>query len=385
MKPVKTITLPDWLPTQDLEDIFSCFGKGQILLVGGCVRNALMTHGETDIDLATPLKPQEVMEKFRTEGWKVIPTGFDHGTVTVVLKGRPYEVTTLRKDIATDGRHAVVGFTDDWLEDARRRDFTINALYMDLDGRIFDPTGQGLDDVANGQVRFVGRAAQRVQEDYLRILRFFRFWAWYGKGVPDDEGLQACARYAKALENISRERITQEFLKILDANGASETLEIMFAQGILTDLPHSSYSPATLKILVALQVESGAQNIFSRLFIIGGCQPHYFEKYLRLSHQQKNFLVKLIKAIDPALYTDRKEVKKAIFYHGNDLLVQGYLLRLAMEGEEPDPAILELLQNWQAPECPVTGATLLAEGYQTGPELGQELERRVKEWVEKHL
>lgn len=194
-------------------------GEGAARFVGGCVRDTLLGRDtrEPDLDIATRLTPDQVMESLAAQGLRVEPTGLDHGTVTAVAFGRPFEITTLRKDVETDGRRAVVAFTSDWAEDAARRDFTMNALYADPDGRVHDPTGQGLADAVAGRVIFVGDPDTRIREDYLRILRFFRFLAHYGEGAPDPAALEACSRHAGQLARLSAERIAKEVLKLLAA------------------------------------------------------------------------------------------------------------------------------------------------------------------------
>ena len=197
-----TPALRDWslLKQPPLRAVFDALdGEGRATrIVGGAVRDALLGRDVTDADLATVLLPADVIARAEAAGLKTVPTGIEHGTVTVVSGGRPFEVTTLRRDIETDGRHAVVRYSTDWKEDASRRDFTMNALYCDMSGEVFDPLG-GLADLRASRVRFIGRAEDRIREDYLRILRFFRFFAWYGEGRPDPDGLRACARLKSGL------------------------------------------------------------------------------------------------------------------------------------------------------------------------------------------
>ena len=189
---------------------------GDARFVGGVVRNTLLGLAVKDIDIATPLPPDEVMRRLKRANIRAVPTGIDHGTITAIVDGRPFEVTTLRRDVSTDGRHAAVTYTTDWREDAARRDFTINALYASADGEIFDYHG-GLADLAQGRVRFIGDARARIREDYLRILRLFRFHAWYGKGDIDPDALNAVAHEKAGLAKLSGERIQQEFLRLLEA------------------------------------------------------------------------------------------------------------------------------------------------------------------------
>lgn len=203
-------------------------------LVGGCVRNALLDEPVADIDLATDATPDEVQSVASSVGFKAVPTGIEHGTVTVIAHDRPHEVTTFRRDVATDGRHAVIAFSNDLTEDARRRDFTMNALYADRSGNVFDPVG-GLPDVLARRVRFVGDPVRRIREDYLRILRFFRFYAQYGDvsaGI-DEDGLRACADSSAGLDGLSRERVGAETRKLLSAPDPGPTLSAMAEAGVL--------------------------------------------------------------------------------------------------------------------------------------------------------
>jgi hypothetical protein len=185
-------------------------GAGSARFVGGCVRNAIRGEPVADVDIATTLTPERVSKALNDAGLKAVPTGFEHGTITAVVGGKPFEVTTLRRDVETDGRHAVVAFTTDWAEDAARRDFRLNAIYADAAGRLYDPTGEGVADARAGRVVFVGDAGTRIREDALRILRFFRFYAWYGREAPDATGLAACAAMKDLIGGLSAERVAQE-------------------------------------------------------------------------------------------------------------------------------------------------------------------------------
>jgi poly(A) polymerase len=200
-------------------------------IVGGAVRDAVMGRTGGDVDIATTATPETVVQRARAAGWKTVPTGIAHGTVTVVIAGRPFEVTTLRRDVATDGRHAVVTFTRDFCEDAYRRDFTLNALSLDRDGTVHD-YATGLDDAAQGRICFMGNPERRIAEDYLRILRFFRFHASHGQGSPDRDGLAACAALKAGIGQLSRERVRQELFKLLVAPGALPSVMAMDAIGL---------------------------------------------------------------------------------------------------------------------------------------------------------
>lgn len=230
-----------WLKNEALQRLLAALsadGEGA-RIVGGAVRNALLGQEVSDLDIATTCVPDETIHRAQAAGFKTVPTGISHGTVTVVADKRPFEVTTLRADVETDGRHAAVAFGRDWQVDADRRDFTINALYVEADGTIVDLVG-GLADIESRTLRFIGDAEQRIREDYLRILRFFRFFAWYGHGRPESEGLKACARLKDGLAQLSAERIWSELKKMLAAPDPSRALLWMRQAGVLTAvLPES--------------------------------------------------------------------------------------------------------------------------------------------------
>ena len=386
MKAVKKINLPDWLCNAQTQKIMSLIGGNvdnpQSMLVGGCVRNAVIGGAMTDIDIATQLEPQEIVEILNAANIKNIPTGIEHGTITAVIEGHPFEITTLRDDVETDGRHAKVVFTKDWSVDAHRRDFTMNSLFADMKGNVYDPVGQGIKDLEGGYVRFVGKARIRIEEDYLRILRYFRFYAQYGKGEFDQDALQACKEAADNISSLSKERITNEFLKILDTDLAPKVLAVMYENQVLSEFNNDGFEPEFLSSLIELQKEYSAPNTMSRYFVVMGNKARFHDEFLRLPHASKNFLIKLEMVSANDFFKDEKSLKRAIYYHGNDLLLQGYLVFVASGRAVQDDDMIALMKDWQAPAFPVTGETLLAEGYQTGPELGQELSRREEEWLE---
>lgn len=391
MNIAQKIELPKWLVSDALTRIMGVVdgmptknqGMPKSLIVGGAVRNALMGVGPTDIDITTEYTPQEITQKCEAQNMKVIPTGIDHGTVTVVIDKIHFEVTTLRKDVETDGRHAVVAYTDNWAEDARRRDFTMNTLLMDMDGNIYDPISVGLKDIKAHHIAFVGVPAQRIEEDVLRILRFFRFHAQYGRGEMDAEALAACTKAADKIATLSRERVTQEFMKILAVRDPTDVLKIMQDSNILPQVFDKNYQSDILHRLCYFQDEFQAPHLVSRLFVLAGMTPRLFDGVLLLSHIQKKFMIKLQLATTPHLYANEKAMKKAIFYHGHDLLRQGYLLRCAKTGQPVEAGMMDILENWDVPDCPITGQSLLEAGYKTGPELGQELDRLKKEWLDR--
>ncbi|MGV6840340.1 MAG: CCA tRNA nucleotidyltransferase [Planktomarina sp.] len=248
------ITAP-WLSDPDLQTVFSVFaGHGfQIYAVGGCVRNTLLGCDVTDIDMSTDATPQDMLRIAQGEGWKAVPTGIDHGTITMVFAGQAFEITTFRRDVETDGRHAQVQFSKDMVEDAQRRDFTINAMYVDAAGKLYDPVN-GQAALHPTRIVFIGDAEQRIKEDYLRILRFFRFFAQYGD--PDEgldaDGLAACALHSDGLAHISKERIGQEIIKLLGAPDPSFAVGAMGQSGVLWQILPGAF-PLTLSILTSFE------------------------------------------------------------------------------------------------------------------------------------
>ena len=348
------------IKTPEAETIIqSLGGNDHARFVGGCVRNAILGLPLTDIDIATKHTPDQVIKLLKEQGIKTIPTGIDHGTITAVIGNKPFEITTLRKDIDTDGRHATVAFSQSWLEDARRRDFTMNALFANLDGEIYDPLGQGLNDLKAHRVIFVGEAAKRITEDVLRILRFFRFHAIYGKGTPDQLALKACADHAHLIENLSKERITQEYLKILAADKARETLNIMHGHGIMPELTHITYE------------YFDKLNNMARLT---GFEPQARAKYLRLSNAQEKEIAAIEKATHACRFENESQMKETLYYHGREATRQAHYI---IKGTQDDA-----IENWNIPTFPITGEDLIKQGYKQGAALGKELRRLEKEWVE---
>ena len=288
----------DWINDPQLKQVLALLNSdgGVGYLVGGCVRNALMEKPTTDIDIATSFDPKTVSNLAKSANFKVIPTGIDHGTVTVVTDAGPLEITTFRQDIETDGRHAIVAFTTDIAKDASRRDFTMNALYGCANGDVIDPLG-GLDDLQNGHVRFIGDPIERIEEDYLRILRFFRFTAIYGDPVLgiDEDGLAACAQCLDGLGGVSKERIGSEVLKLLGSNEPSMAIAAMGQINVLQRILPGA-DPKYLPILV--HAEHGFDiDPIRRLAVLGG---QSVKENLRLSKKQNHHLSILQNAQDPS-------------------------------------------------------------------------------------
>lgn len=365
-----------WLNEPRLQFVMCALNAlGETRVAGGAVRNALLGVAVADVDLATVLLPEDVMSVAKTAGFGVHPTGLDHGTVTVTYQKAAFEVTTLRRDVATDGRHAVVSFTVDWAADAARRDFTINAMYCDAFGKIYDYT-KGYQDIQKRKVRFVGVASQRIKEDYLRILRFFRFFAYYGKSRADAEGLEACVTFKSGLKKLSIERVRQEFLKLLVAPQAIKTLQLMAEHGVLKIiLPHTEQ----WKVLEHLPADA-----MLRLFVLAR-DPHALKERLRLSNDDAKRMQLLLAAPDlsPAL---TEVERRRIFYHLGDeawrdaVLVSRATSKAKLD-DAPWQALLSLGNAWTPPRLPVKGTDLIGVGMHPGPHMGQVLSALEDWWV----
>jgi poly(A) polymerase len=365
---------------------------GEARVAGGAVRNALIGEAVTDIDIATTHTPDAVTALAQAAGLAVHPTGIDHGTVTVVAgvegQERAFEVTTLRRDVETFGRKATVAYTDDWAEDARRRDFTINALYCDGRGRVFDPLG-GYGDLERRRVRFVGDPQARIVEDYLRILRFFRFHATYGRGLPDRPGLQACMALKAGLAQLSGERIRTEFLKLLVAPGAVAAVKTMARHGILAlILP----GPANLKAFERMTAIDAAHGLLpdplTRLLALCPVSADDLKERFRLSNAESRRLARIEAAAGVSPGFRDGERKIALYHAGSEAFADAVRLAWSRAPSGSKDAasddagwlgLIALAGTWAIPSFPVTGADLLARGFRSGPELGRVL-RMLEDW-----
>ncbi len=359
----------DWLQSAAAQRVMALLRDDghQAYFVGGCVRNALLDAQATDLDIATDARPEIVLKLADKADLKAIPTGLEHGTVTVIADGIPFEITTFRKDIATDGRRATVAFTDDLTEDARRRDFTMNALYAGHDGTLVDPLN-GLPDLQAGKLRFIDDAAQRIREDYLRILRFFRFHAWYAdpEGGFDPDGLSACAALADGLAGISKERIGAEMLKLLAAPDPGPSLGAMQQSGVLARaLPGSDPKAAFLVI------SSHAIDPMLRLAALGGRAP---AEHLRLSKSDAR-RVELLR--DAATSS---QTPAALGYRlGAVDAVSALHLRAAFFEQPVNPSDCTKAEQSAAQSFPVKAADLMPT-YQ-GVALGERLKKLEEAWI----
>ncbi|WP_245496520.1 CCA tRNA nucleotidyltransferase [Lichenibacterium ramalinae] len=354
-------------------------------IVGGAVRNALLGLPPGDIDLATTATPEVVLARAKSAKVRAIPTGIDHGTVTLVSGGLPVEVTTLREDVETDGRHAVVKFGRDFARDAERRDFTVNALSVGRDGRLHDTTG-GTDDLAAGRLRFIGDAATRIREDYLRILRFFRFHATYGLGPLDPDGLAAAVAGAAGLERLSRERVRAETMKLLGAPGAAGVLDTLAGTGILDRVLAGPADPGRFARLAAAGVADPVLGLMG-LAVRDAADVERLRDALRLSNAERDRMLAALAVLDPAAAApDAAAVAALLFAHGAPATRDALVLARSRAGvqdaggdeaggdEAGWDAALRAAAETPVPEMPFTGRDLLARGLK-GPAVGETLAR----------
>jgi poly(A) polymerase len=356
--------------------------------VGGCVRNAFIGRPIADIDIATTLTPDEVTAALKAAGIKPVPTGVEHGTVTAVANSKPFEITTLRRDVSTDGRRAVVAFTGDWMEDAQRRDFTLNALYARRDGSVFDPTGHGVADARAGRIVFVGDAEQRLREDHLRSLRFFRFLAWYGKGPPDAEAVAAVTAHRDEVARLPAERISAELLKLLAADDPREAVALMARTGVLAVVIPG---PLNLERFAGL-VEIESEQLFDTDAVlrlaallpddqVGATQV---AERLRLSNADRDRIVAAL-APTPAFksWMSPREIRRSVYRLGAPTFRDRVKLAWAAAARTATTpqwrGMIALGEGWSPPTFPLTGEDVIAAGARKGPMVGQVL-REVEDW-----
>ncbi len=432
LKPADNIDPLPWMTAPATRAVIVALttGGAEARFVGGCVRDTLLGRPVKDIDIATHLNPHEVMELLGAAEIHVIPTGIDHGTVTAVIGKEHFEITTLRRDVETFGRRARVAFTDDWAVDAARRDFTMNALFLDPDGTLYDPFG-GIKDLKRGRVRFVGDARERITEDVLRLLRFFRFFAHYDKGRPDRKALAACRDLASELPSLSGERIGAEILRLLEAPDPATTLELMAAKGILGHILPDARAFGRVRALVAIEAkgifglvpdalrrlgavieadgsgaelaaETVAERVASRLRF-----SNFDKQRLKALVSPPPLLSRACAAVadgdDDATAT---ACRRALYHHGVERFRDGVALHWAGEmaageitpeitpGITPEitpemtkdaaagyPAVLDIARHWVPVSLPVTGQDVVALGIDVGPEVGDHL-RMIEAWWE---
>ncbi len=385
---------------------------GEARIVGGAVRDALLGRTVGDIDLACTLPPDQVIAALQDAAITVKPTGIAHGTVTAIINHKGYEITSLRRDIETDGRHARVVFTDDWREDAARRDLTFNALYVNRDGRLYDYF-DGQQDLAAGHVRFIGNAEARIREDVLRILRFFRFYAWLGHGTPDADAVAACHTLAHLLPTLSIERVAREMLKLLASPNPVAAWQSMLDHAILTELLPEAQPSEPLQHLIDIEQTHhvNASPLARLLAVVGDDHAVQVGQHWKLSNKQVDYLMALVKIRHGFAMTEAA-VKRAIYDEGAAVTQDALLLTVidrhydteSSEGKAIQSGIkqnwiasssqphrnddlligslLSLTQNWQRPVFPLSGQDILALGISAGPNVGAILKQVEAWWID---
>ena len=401
MSGVSIAARAEWLADANLQRLLAALSADgeEARIAGGAVRNTLLGEPVSDIDIATTTIPDETEQRAQGAGFRTVPTGKEHGTITVIIDGRGYEVTTLRADVETDGRHARVAFGKDWKRDAERRDFTINALYARADGEVVDLVG-GLTDLETRTLRFIGDADARIREDYLRILRFFRFFAWYGKGRPDADGLRASARLKDGLARLSAERIWAELKKLLSAPDPSRALLWMRQAGVLTQiLPESEkWGIDAIHGLIATEKDLGWQ--VDPMLRLASLLPPVQEKLevmaerLRMSKAEAAKLTNWAAAGSASHTTSELALSKQLYL--GDVCGTAYRLKLALaaaraRAQQEDAALVEaggysrqlkFLDGWTKPAFPINGGDLLKLGAVPGKAMGESLKALEKEWMD---
>lgn len=391
----------NWLRSKPLQALFAALNRdgGEVRVVGGAVRNTLLGTKVSDVDLATTHLPEQTVRLAKEAGFKPVPTGIEHGTITVVVQGQPFEVTTLRKDIETNGRHAKVAFGTDWKTDAERRDFTINALYATADGDVIDYVG-GLADIETKTLRFIGDAEERIREDYLRILRFFRFFAWYGSGRPEADGLRASARLKDGLNQLSAERVWSELKKLLSAPDPSRAMLWMRQSGVLSAiLPESekwgidaihglvrAEADLDWQVDALLRLESIVPPDAARMTELG--------KRLKMSNAERARLEAWARADAIKSETSEQALKKLIYRGSSQAVADRIRLAYASARQEAaasDEAmiraggysrLLDAVEKYEPLVFPVTGGDLLSLGVEKGPGLGEALRDLETLWID---
>ncbi len=361
----------------------------KVRAVGGAVRDTLLDRPVQDVDFATDAPPETVMALGRAAGLKAVPTGIDHGTVTLVADHHAFEVTTLREDVETFGRHATVSFTDDWAADAGRRDFTINALYADGDGTLFDPLG-AIADIQKRRVRFIGDARARVQEDYLRILRFFRFNAELKTDRFEPDGLRACVRERSGLRGLSGERVAGELMRLLRAGGVIAALRKMFDYGLLVDVLRGVPNIVRFERLAAIETALGRKP--DALLRLGGLGVFVAEDairlaaILRLSNAERDRLVAFARMPDVAETSDDGALRRLLFAFGTtgagDAVLKSWAVSDALPSHDTWRACMTRVAEMPVPEFPLQGADLVDLGAKPGRRIGDVLKRLEAEWLE---
>ncbi|MDX1709828.1 MAG: CCA tRNA nucleotidyltransferase [Rhodovibrionaceae bacterium] len=393
MQPAGRIDPQDWMTQSATREVLAALtADGQkVRFVGGCVRDAAAGRPVKDIDIATPDRPETVMALLERAGLKAVPTGLDHGTVTAVAKHHAIEVTTLREDVEPLGRHARVAFTDDWIADAARRDLTMNAMFLDPDGTLYDPF-DGLQDLKAGRVRFVGDPKERIREDYLRLLRFYRFQAHYGRQPPDPEIVAVTGELAEHLARLSGERIRSELMRLLEAPQPAETLAVMQRAGVLSVILPEAEGLGALAKLAEMEEEMAVPDCLRRLSALLPLDTRAAEAVadrLRLSNGETRRLLRLANPPEPlsagvAADLGDRDLHHAVQRHGHDQ-ARDYLLLAEARSTRDNRMLLARqlaeIASWQPQHFPLSGRDALELGLKPGPRIGRLL-REVQSWWE---
>jgi len=386
MKTLPSLAHEVWLTDAALRRVFAALAAagGEARVAGGAVRNTLLGEPVSDVDIATTLTPDRIMAAGKKAGLGVHPTGIDHGTITLVAGGKPFEVTTLRIDVETFGRKARVAFTDDWEADARRRDFTMNALYCSSDGKIYDPT-KGYEDILRKRVRFVGDPAERIKEDALRILRFFRFHARYGEGAPDRKGLAACISHKAKLKTLSSERIRQELFKLLDARRASATIKLMASRNVLKLLLAPARDLSAFARMAKIDEAHGLKSDALLRLVLIAKDAITLRERLRLTNAETRRLEAIAAHAAPHPRLRERERRAVLYQLGaeawRDLVRLGWAWSKDPVASRKWVELLAFADQWPIPRFPLGGQDLLSRGFKAGPALGRELARLEDWWI----
>lgn len=387
-----TLGQPHWMTAPATAAVFDALeaagGPDCARFVGGCVRNALVGRPIDDIDIATRLTPEQVTAALQAAGIRALPTGIEHGTVTAISSHLPHEITTLRRDVSTDGRRATVAFTDDWHEDAERRDFTLNALYARRDGGIFDPTGHGVADARAGRIVFVGDPEQRLREDHLRNLRFFRFYAWFGKGAPDPAAVAACAALKDSVDNLAAERISKELLKLLAADDPRAAVRLMAETGVLDVVLKLPADLGRFEALCGIEGDQLFENDpvlrLAALLPSDQVAAARLAERLRLSNPDRD---RIVAALSPTpvmkSWMSPREIRREVYRGGQGTFRDRAKLAWAAAPRTATTmqwrGLIALADGWSPPSLPLTGEEVMNAGVPKGPLVGRVI-REVEDW-----
>ena len=372
--------LPRWLAIDKLKRIFSALDY-ECRIVGGCVRDIILDHPSKDIDLATPFLPKKIIELLRKSDITAIPTGIKYGTVTAIYEDLKIEITTLRRDTNCQGRDTDVIFTDQWIEDAKRRDFTINAMYMDLDGRVYDYFNS-LDDIKKPIVRFIGEPEQRIEEDHLRILRFFRFCARFGIASIDAASLNACVSQKDSLDKLSGERIHVEMLRLLDNQDAQEIIALMAEHGILDKLEIKQLDITQWQ---KFKVHGSALLKLVMLILVSNVDLQQIRERWRLSNIEHKYITQLLNAdIAHDIKSDENKQKIAIYKFGKVLYQDALQLKHNMRLLEDITHLIEFANQYKPPAFPISAQDIMDKGY-TDCAIGEKLRDLETAWLDSYF